>query len=92
MIEIKFTGGPGSIHGSIRSYLDQAGEEAPPLSRPTPLVHYVGVDSNTDQYEHIITMLGQFPLACTCSWFRHNHDSAKQCHHMIEAAEDARRD
>jgi len=88
MIEIKFTGGPGNIHQSIQSYLDQAG--VPHKSLPSPLVHYKGIDSNTDQYQHIVTMLGQFPLACTCSWFRHHPGSAKRCTHMTEAEEEAR--
>lgn len=81
MIEIKFTGGPGTIHDSIRSYLKQAGvvEDKPAID-----YHFVESASNPSGPSHVVTLWHAVPIACTCEWFRHNpmRASNNHCRHM----------
>jgi hypothetical protein len=88
MIEIRFTGGSGTIHDSIRDYLKQAKQ---PASNELPYdYHYV--DSNSSNTQHVVTILGRVPIACTCLWFRHHPPGSGKasCRHMKIVRENVR--
>jgi hypothetical protein len=88
MIKIEFTGGPGTIHDSIRDYLKQAKGQVLPYDDYD--YHYV--DSKSSTYPHVVTILGRVPIACTCMWFRHHPPGSGKitCRHMKIVKENVR--
>jgi hypothetical protein len=92
MIKIEFTGGPGTIHDSIRDYLKQAKQ---PVSKDAfwcDDYDYHYIDSKSSSTPHVVTILGRVPIACTCMWFRHHPPGSGKitCRHMKIVKENVR--